>query len=222
MIPMGILVLSKNQSGLVVQSSILNVRLHLGGPVWFFGSVGVFKDQFQSSCLIWKVKKPHQTRPKNTKYYLGILKKYFGNTRWLLMLWRYLTGVTQNYISFIASKQPLIMTILVFEGLVFEPHNERILQLLFLLCYWQMFAKLHIQINITLDVLNEVTEKLASQLHTFVAKTNLPQRSCNARPRHADNPKQRSTCWKTMDHSGQKALQSILLLIHHKNNENMI
>ena len=79
--------------------------------------------------------------------------------------------MTQNYISFIASKQPLIMSILVFEGLVSEPHNERILQLLFLLCYWQTFAKLHIQINITLDVLNEVTEKLASQLHTFVAKT---------------------------------------------------
>ena len=79
-----------------------------------------------------------------------------------------------------------------FEGLVPEPHNERILQLLFLLCHWHTFAKLRIQTDGTLDVLNEVTEKLASQLRMFVAET-CPKFSTKELRREAEACRRRET-----------------------------
>ena len=58
-----------------------------------------------------------------------------------------------------------------FEGLVPEPHNGRILRLLFLLCHGHAFAKLRLHTDDTLKILDDVTVELASDLQAFMVET---------------------------------------------------
>ncbi|KIJ60703.1 hypothetical protein HYDPIDRAFT_98197, partial [Hydnomerulius pinastri MD-312] len=59
----------------------------------------------------------------------------------------------------------------VFEDLVPDPHNTRILQLLYLLAEWHGFAKLHMHTDDTLKILDSLTIHLGSALRTFKAET---------------------------------------------------
>ncbi|KAI9569128.1 hypothetical protein HD554DRAFT_2020941, partial [Boletus coccyginus] len=67
----------------------------------------------------------------------------------------------------------------VFEGLIPEPHNGRILHLLFLLCHWHQslcstwhaLAKPCLHTDDTLKMLNSATVELANDLQAFVVET---------------------------------------------------
>ena len=55
----------------------------------------------------------------------------------------------------------------VFDGLLPEPHNRRILQLLFVTAHWHGLAKLRFHNDLTLNVLDSVTESLGKKLREF-------------------------------------------------------
>ena len=59
----------------------------------------------------------------------------------------------------------------VFEGLLDEPHNKVVLDLLFLLAFWHALGKLRMHTTSTLDRLEEVTSSLGRQLRYFVKHT---------------------------------------------------
>jgi hypothetical protein len=59
----------------------------------------------------------------------------------------------------------------VFDGLLPEPHNGRILRLLFVLAHWHGLAKLRMHTDSTLNVLDAVTTDLGNQLRTFKRET---------------------------------------------------
>ncbi|KAJ6486358.1 hypothetical protein C8R47DRAFT_979573 [Mycena vitilis] len=61
--------------------------------------------------------------------------------------------------------------IAVFEGLFNEPHNGRVLSLLFTFCEWHALAKLRMHTSPTLACLSEATTHLGRQLRHFVAHT---------------------------------------------------
>lgn len=55
----------------------------------------------------------------------------------------------------------------VFDGLLPEPHNRKVLELLFLLAYWQGLAKLRLHTETTLQLLDNVTTALGQALRDF-------------------------------------------------------
>ena len=55
----------------------------------------------------------------------------------------------------------------VFDGLLPEPHNARILKLLFTTAHWHGLAKLRSHNDLTLDILDSVTESLGKELRYF-------------------------------------------------------
>ncbi|KAJ7364427.1 hypothetical protein DFH08DRAFT_731010 [Mycena albidolilacea] len=59
----------------------------------------------------------------------------------------------------------------VFEGLLDEPHNKVVLDLLFLLAYWHALAKLRMHTSFSLGRLDEVTASLGRQLRYFAKYT---------------------------------------------------
>jgi hypothetical protein len=62
--------------------------------------------------------------------------------------------------------------ILVFEGLLPEPHNRHLLRLLFTTAHWHGLAKLRSHNDLTLDVLDSVTESLGKELRHFRDETS--------------------------------------------------
>ena len=66
---------------------------------------------------------------------------------------------------------PTQCAIPVFDGLLPEPHNTRVLKLLFDLSHWHALAKLRMHTDTTLDILSDVTESLGSSLREFEEKT---------------------------------------------------
>ena len=59
----------------------------------------------------------------------------------------------------------------VFEGLLPEPHNEQILQLLFYLAHWHTLAKLRMHSKKTLDILGAQTQITGEQFRFFKENT---------------------------------------------------
>ena len=59
----------------------------------------------------------------------------------------------------------------VFEGLLPEPHNTYVLNLLFDLAHWHGLAKLRMHTDPTLEVLDQVTKSLGNNLSTFEKRT---------------------------------------------------
>jgi hypothetical protein len=59
----------------------------------------------------------------------------------------------------------------VFEELFPNPHNSKILELLFHFAHWHGLAKLRMHSDITLDVLDKQTTILGRLLRTFQSKT---------------------------------------------------
>ena len=58
-----------------------------------------------------------------------------------------------------------------FDGLLPEPHNTRVLKLLFDLAHWHGLAKLRMHTDSTLDILSRVTTSLGNSLREFDEKT---------------------------------------------------
>ena len=88
-----------------------------------------------------------------------------------------------------------------FENLIPSPHGGCILHLLYLLCHWHALAKLCIHTDDTLDILDGVTERLANQLRTFVAKT-CPEFSTRELCCEAEACQQRETKEQLLKNSG--------------------
>jgi hypothetical protein len=87
----------------------------------------------------------------------------------------------------------------VFDGLLPEPHNTTILELLFVATQWHGLAKLRMQTDLTLDIMDDVTVSLGKRLRQFVGKTCSTfktrelLREANARIRRQAKPKKRNT-----------------------------
>ncbi|KAH6881005.1 hypothetical protein BKA70DRAFT_1342256 [Coprinopsis sp. MPI-PUGE-AT-0042] len=62
-------------------------------------------------------------------------------------------------------------SIAAFEGLLPSPHNEIVMELLFLLCNWHALAKLRMHHDQTLEMLEQTTVMLASQFRKFQQET---------------------------------------------------
>lgn len=60
----------------------------------------------------------------------------------------------------------------VFEGLLPEPHNTTVLQLLFTFAHWHGLAKLRLHTDATLAILDDETTKLGQQLRAFQTQTS--------------------------------------------------
>ena len=56
-----------------------------------------------------------------------------------------------------------------FEGLLPDPHNMAVLDLLFLLCHWYSLAKLRMHTDETLEIMDNVTKSLGNTIHAFKA-----------------------------------------------------
>lgn len=61
----------------------------------------------------------------------------------------------------------------VFAGLLPEPHNSRLLELLFVVAQWHGLAKLRIHTDHTLEILDQFTTLLGKSLRDFLSKTCL-------------------------------------------------
>jgi hypothetical protein len=59
----------------------------------------------------------------------------------------------------------------VFDGLLEEPHNGRVLKLLFELAHWHGLAKLRMHTDTTLDILAQLTITLGDTFREFKAET---------------------------------------------------
>lgn len=59
----------------------------------------------------------------------------------------------------------------VFDGLLPEPHNTAILELLFVCAHWHALAKLRMHTDYTLALLDKETEELGARLRAFSDKT---------------------------------------------------
>ena len=64
-------------------------------------------------------------------------------------------------------------TLLVFEGLLPDPHNTAVLDLLFLLCHWHRLAKLQMHTDETLEIMDNVTKSLGNTICAFEANACL-------------------------------------------------
>ena len=78
----------------------------------------------------------------------------------------------------------------VFEGLVHPEHEDIIQTLIFRLAEWHALAKLRLQMEDTLALLNQALQQLSSQIHQFQDKTctafetkELPQESAGRQRR---------------------------------------
>jgi hypothetical protein len=76
---------------------------------------------------------------------------------------------------------PIQCAIPVFEGLLPEPHNRRLLKLLFLMAHWHALAKLHLHTDPTLDIMDSVTTLLGQALRDFKTNTCSVFTTCELR-----------------------------------------
>lgn len=54
-----------------------------------------------------------------------------------------------------------------FDGLLPHPHDTVVRDLLFILAHWHGFAKLRMQSDLTLDILDQITTELGNQFRKF-------------------------------------------------------
>jgi hypothetical protein len=89
----------------------------------------------------------------------------------------------------------------VFEGLFPEPHNSRILLLLFHFGHWHGLAKLRMHSDITVDILDGQTTTLGDQLRAFESKT------CAAYTTQ-ELPREARARWRRQAKAGSKSVRS--------------
>jgi hypothetical protein len=88
----------------------------------------------------------------------------------------------------------------VFDGLLPEPHNQKILELLFVMAHWHGLAKLRLHTDPTLDIMDSVTVSLGTKLRHF-AKVICPAYNTRELQREADARNRRQVA-KTQKGSG--------------------
>jgi hypothetical protein len=76
--------------------------------------------------------------------------------------------VSDNETSLTFRKQCAIP---VFDGLLPEPHNRSVLELLFVMAHWHALAKLRLHTDITLAAMDSITVLLGIKLRLFQSKT---------------------------------------------------
>jgi hypothetical protein len=87
----------------------------------------------------------------------------------------------------------------VFDGLLEEPYNQQVLDLLFTLAHWHSLAKLRLKTEDTLELLDIATTQLGAQLRDFLFitcanfKTKELEREAAARKRRAAKTKASNT-----------------------------
>jgi hypothetical protein len=80
----------------------------------------------------------------------------------------------------------------VFDGLLPEPHNSTILQLLFTCAHWHGLAKLRLHTDHTLKILDDITIHIGVQFRAFTDKTCPAFDTCElAREKRARERRQR-------------------------------
>lgn len=74
---------------------------------------------------------------------------------------------------YLGSRPKLIVqcAIPVFDGLLPEPHNRSVMELLFVLAHWHALAKLRMHNDLTLAVMEQATISLGKMLRAFSQKT---------------------------------------------------
>jgi hypothetical protein len=92
------------------------------------------------------------------KNLLGVILRIFY--KYVRLFWE--TLLVLNYIQ---------CSLPVFEHLLLEPHNEVVMDLLFLLCSWHACAKLRLHTSSTLQILKNTTKALGKQIRYWVKKT---------------------------------------------------
>src|ERR1700728_719847 len=88
--------------------------------------------------------------------------------------------------------------ILVFDGLLPEPHNSSILRLLFICAHWHGLAKLRMHTDQTLNILDGTTVQMGTAFHAFTDKT------CPSFEMHELNHKMEAQQQRQLKQSGSK------------------
>jgi hypothetical protein len=92
-----------------------------------------------------------------------------------------------------------------------EPHNSRILELLFHVAHWHGLAKLRLHHDIILDILDKLTTTLGSQLRSFQKhtcadfKTYELNKEASARQRRHSKKKTKTETKKTAKMKGKES-----------------
>jgi len=73
--------------------------------------------------------------------------------------------------EFLSKCDQCAIPVLVFDGLLPKPHNETVLTLLFTCAYWHMLAKMCMQTDEMLELLDVITERLGRHLRHFKRDT---------------------------------------------------
>lgn len=94
-----------------------------------------------------------------------------------------------------------------FEGLFPEPHNSRILRLLYRLCEWHALAKLRMHTDPSLDHLDSLTQELGTLTREFRDKT-CQSFETKELPREAAARQRRAQQKKTQPHSARHETSS--------------
>jgi hypothetical protein len=93
----------------------------------------------------------------------------------------------------------------VFDGLLPEPHNRAVLELLFVMAHWHGLAKLRLHNDLTLEVMDAETVVLGDKLRAFSQKTcpafdtKELHREFNARIRRQTSARKRSRTANAQD-----------------------
>lgn len=89
-----------------------------------------------------------------------------------------------------------------FDGLLPQPHNKEILQLLFVCAHWHALAKLRMHTDYTLNIFDDTTILIGAKLRAFEKKTcsafatHELKRETEARKRRANKAQRNSTTSK--------------------------
>jgi len=100
----------------------------------------------------------------------------------------------------------------VFDGLLKEPYNGQILELLFVLAHWHGFAKLRLHTDDTLEILDGNTILLGAKFRDFQDitcasfKTKELQREADARMRRAARTKSSNSKGKAQNHTSARSV----------------
>src|ERR1700689_939499 len=77
----------------------------------------------------------------------------------------------RNYVHTYSSLLCIQYAIPIFDGLLPEPHNKTVIELLFTMAHWHRLAKLWMHNDLTLAVFDRITVSLGEKLRKFTLKT---------------------------------------------------
>lgn len=109
-------------------------------------------------------------------------------------------GTLCNFLSLRLKRPVRQCSIPVFAGLLPEPQNTQVTQLLFVLCHWHGLAKLRLHTDETLHALDMVTKDLGDRIRNFASDTcrtfatkELPRETASRHRRQAQQKQSKSS-----------------------------